>query len=102
MISGFTNPAVYLFDYAAMERGELRVAYSIPYSDLGSLTEEQRSVLARQDQPLEWGHTLEDQIGGQLAAGFLLAGFYEDIDPGSPLANRIPSYIATRALKPES
>jgi len=100
MLSGFTNPAVYLFDYAAMERGELRVAYSIPYSDLSSLTEEQRSVLARQDQPLEWGHTLEDQIGGQLAAGFLLAGFYEDVDPGSPLADRIPSYIATRAIKP--
>ena len=57
-------------------------------------------MLARQDQPLEWGHTLEDQIGGQLAAGFLLAGFYEDVDPGSPLADRIPSYIATRAIKP--
>ena len=100
MLSGFTNPVVYLFDFAALERGELRVAHSIPYSDLGSLTEEQRAELARQDQPLEFGHTLEDQVGGQLAAGFLLAGFYEDIDPGSPLADRIPSYIATRAIKP--
>ena len=29
-------------------------------------------------QPLEFGHTLEDQIGGQLEAGFVITGFYED------------------------
>jgi SAM-dependent methyltransferase len=100
MLAGFTNPVVYLFDFAASERGELRVAYRIPYSDIGSLAEEQLAEPSRQDQPLEFGHTLDDQIGGQLAAGFLLSGFYEDIDPGSPLADRIPTFIATRAIKP--
>ena len=52
--------------------------------------------------PLEFGHTLDDQIGGQLAAGFVLTGFYEDIDPDTILGQRIPSYIATKALKPRS
>jgi hypothetical protein len=32
----------------------------------------------------------------------VLAGFYEDIDPESVLGHFIPSYIATRALKPRS
>lgn len=101
LLSGVANPVVYVFEEAALERGQLRIAYSIPYSDLTSLSDDERRRFAERDEPLCFGHTLEDQIGGQLAAGFLLAGFYEDVDPGSPLARVIPSYIATRALKPE-
>lgn len=100
LLSGFTNPVAFLFDEAALERGELRVAYAIPYSDLASLSDEERRRFADRDEPLCFGHTLDDQIGGQLAAGFLLAGFYEDVDPDSPLARVIPAYIATRSLKP--
>ena len=33
------QPVAYLFDEAALERGEFRVAYSIPFSDLTSLPE---------------------------------------------------------------
>lgn len=99
LLAGFMNPVQYLFDDPALERGELRVAHRIPYSDLEGLTDAERERLAEQDTPLEFGHTLEDQIGGQLAAGFVLTGFYEDIDPESVLGGLIPSYIATRALK---
>ena len=42
----------------------------------------------------------DDLIGGQVAAGFALTGFYEDISPGTVLADYIPSFIATRAWKP--
>jgi hypothetical protein len=91
---------LYLFDESALDRGEFRVAYSIPYSDLTSLDDEQRKSLSERDEPLIFGHTLEDQIGGQVAAGFALSGFYEDVDPNSPLAVRIATFIATRATKP--
>ena len=100
LLAGFMNPVQYLFDDIALERGELRVAHRIPYSDLESPTEEERARLVEEGRPLEFGHTLGDQIGGQLAAGFVLAGFYEDIDPESVLGGYIPSYIATRGLKP--
>ena len=40
----------------------------------------------------------DDQIGGQLAVGFMLTGFYEDIDPDTILGKHIPSFIATRAV----
>ena len=49
---------------------------------------------------LEFSHTLEEQIGGQIAAGFAITGFYEDRDrPGgfNPLSEYMPTYIATRA-----
>ena len=100
LLAGFTNPLVYLFDETAMDQGELRVAYTIPYSDLTSLSEKERTRLVERDEPTCFGHTLDDQIGGQLAVGFLLTGFYEDSDPASVLSRYIPAYIATRALKP--
>lgn len=102
LLVGFMNPVQYLFDDSALERGEFRVIHRIPYSDLESLTDEERARLDEKDTPLEFGHTLDDQIGGQLAAGFVLTGLYEDIDPESVMGDYIPSYIATRALKPGS
>jgi SAM-dependent methyltransferase len=101
LLAGFVNPVQYIFDYEAMEtQGLLDVRYSIPYSDLTSLDPEQRQRYLDAGHPLEFGHTLEDQIGGQLEAGFLLAGLYEDLDPSSPLCKYLSTFIATRALKP--
>jgi SAM-dependent methyltransferase len=101
LLAGFMNPVHYIFDHDSMqEQGELVVRYSIPYSDLTSLGEEQRQKYLEQGWPLEFGHSLEDQIGGQLAAGFLLAGFYEDRDPDLLLSKYIPTFIASRAIKP--
>jgi SAM-dependent methyltransferase len=102
LLAGFMNPLHHLFDYLAMERGELRVVHRTPYSDLASLSDEERARLAAEDAPLEFGHTLEDQIGGQIAAGFVLTGFYEDSDPDYLLGRHIATYIATRATKPRS
>ncbi len=100
MISGFSNPVWYLFDYFAMEAGELKVAHRVPYSDVTDLNDAERAKFAELDEPLEFGHTLDDLIGGQIAAGFHLAGFFEDVNPNTLLARHIPTFLATRALKP--
>jgi SAM-dependent methyltransferase len=101
LLAGFVNPVQYIFDFEAMEtQGLLEVRYSIPYSDLTNLDPEQRQRYLDAGHPLEFGHSLEDQIGGQLAAGFLLTDFYEDLDPTSPLCKYISTFIATRAVKP--
>jgi SAM-dependent methyltransferase len=101
LLAGFVNPVQYLFDFEKMEKqGLLEVRYSIPYSDLNSMEPEQHQRYLDEGHPLEFGHSLEDQIGGQLNAGFLLAGFYEDVDPTSILCKYISTFIATRAIKP--
>ena len=53
------------------------------------------------EEPFEFGHSLEDQIGGQIAAGFVITGFYEDVFPPEKdvLSRYIPSFAATRATK---
>jgi len=100
LLAGFTNPALFVFDDAESEQGRLMARHAVPYSDLTSLTEEERRRYTDKGEPLVYGHTLEDQIGGQLDAGFVLTGFYEDRNPGHPLANLLPTSIATRAVKP--
>lgn len=104
LIAGFNNPVVNLFDYALIERtGKLEVKYALPYSDVEHLTEEEKRRYKEEGIPFEFSHTLEDQIGGQIAAGFVITGFYEDYDregENSPLRNYTPTYIATRAIKP--
>jgi SAM-dependent methyltransferase len=102
LLSGFTNPIMYLFDESNPDRQpNLNITNKIPYSDLLSLTSEQKEEYTKQGLPLEFGHTLEDQIGGQIKAGFIIDGFYEDkhIPKDHPIYDYISTFIATRARK---
>jgi SAM-dependent methyltransferase len=99
LLAGFNHPAFYIFDAAAAERGELVVRFPLPYSDLESLPEAERQTRLDAGWPLEWSHTLADLIGGQLDAGFVLTGFYEDRHSDHPLSRFMGTYMATRALK---
>lgn len=105
LLAGFMNPAEYIFDLHLLDTtGEFKVRFSLPYSDQEDLTEVERSATLGADAALEWAHTLDDQIGGQLAAGFVLTGFYESYRANkaeNPIANHLPSYIATRSEKPK-
>lgn len=102
LLSGFCNPIEYLFDLRALESGQLLVRHRIPYSDLTSIDEtERKELILDKGEPLAFGHTLTDQIQGQIAAGFWITGFYEDnTGGGGPLDKYIDTCIATRALKP--
>jgi SAM-dependent methyltransferase len=103
LLAGFSNPALYLFDYALADRtGVLQVKYTLPYSDVASLSAEEKQRYIEEGTPLEFSHTLEDQLGGQIEAGFVLTGFYEDAfedEEWDILGKYMNSYIATRAVK---
>jgi len=103
LLAGFANPVLYLFDDddAGTEQ-ELMVKRCIPYSDADSLSDRDQRRYRREGLPFEFGHTLEDQIGGQLRAGFVLLGLYEDghhLDDVA-ISHHIPTFIATRAMRP--
>ena len=101
LLAGFLNPVVYIFDLElADDTGEIRVSYSLPYSDATSRTEEELGRQMDRREPLEFSHTLEEQIGGQIEAGFLISGFYEDRHRDDPIAAFMPTFVATRAIKP--
>ncbi|MGN0903792.1 MAG: class I SAM-dependent methyltransferase [Alphaproteobacteria bacterium] len=101
LLSGFANPLIYIFDFREWdEKGRLSVRYKIPYADTEQLPPEDLERRRNAHEPLEFGHSLEEQIGGLLKAGFLLSGFYEDSAGGDLLDPYIDTFIATRALKP--
>lgn len=97
LIAGFNNPVTYVFDQGLKEQGVLQVKNKLPYSD--HTNDEARKYFTERKQPLEFSHTLEDQLGGQIDAGLALVGFFEDISPNDPLSYYFPPFIATRSRK---
>lgn len=102
LLAGFMNPMVYVFDAAAEERGELIVKHALPYADITHLPPDELDRRVARDHTVEFSHTLEAQIGGQLQAGFVLTHMFEDRDGGAPDTGRsayFPTCMATRAVK---
>ena len=101
LLAGFCLPVLFLVDEAKDDNGEIVVSYRIPYSDTEQLAPDLLTKKLELKQPLSFGHPLSDQLGGQLDAGLLLAGYYEDSwEPGmSAISDRIPCFAATLALK---
>lgn len=100
LLAGFNNPAMYIFDLEDERQDRLEVKYTLPYSEVESLNDEERARLLAAGRALEFSHTLEDQLGGQLDAGFRLTALYEDRHRGLRVAEFMPTYVATRAVKP--
>lgn len=77
--------------------GQLELENSIPYADIDHLDNEFIREIT-EAEGLCWGHPIENQIQGQISAGFAIIGFYEDI--GHWLFNDyINTSMATKAIK---
>jgi SAM-dependent methyltransferase len=99
LLTGFMNPDVFIFDMAVLdEREEFVVRHRIPFSTL-DLSAAERSH-AYGDGPIEYSHTLTEQIGDQLAAGFVLTHLVEAPHHADATARYLPGYIATRGVRP--
>lgn len=99
ILSGIVNPVLYIFDDQLMDKGEFKVCHKIPYSDLVSLSAEQRKAYLDDEEPFCFGHTLRDQIGGQIDAGLAITGMFEDCWSAWPISEYIPTFVATKATK---
>ncbi len=62
---------------------------------------DQMAMLKENDDGIQFSHTFDEQIGGQIKAGFAIIGAYEDFnnDPDA-ISDGIPAYWATKAIKP--
>ena len=101
LLTGFCDPILFAIDPDLEKQGIAQLKHTIPYSDVTSLSDDERRRYTDAGEPLCFGHTLEDQIGGQTAAGFVIAGYYGDKHRGDDLVSRfMPCFGATRAIKP--
>jgi SAM-dependent methyltransferase len=100
LLAGFINPSAFLFDDAAAKTGGvLLVRHRLPYADRSSLTTAEVDALVEAGEPLVFGHSLEDQIGGQTNAELIVTGLYEDTWPGQAISEFMAAMIATRAVR---
>ena len=98
LMTGLINPIIFQFDDKS-----LQLTYKQPFSDLYSLSKDKLEDLKNKNEPLVFGHSLTDQMGGQLEAGFIITAMYEDTwDVENKMDDFLPSFIATRAVKPHS
>lgn len=97
LMTGLINPISFQLDENSLE-----LIYKQPYSDIRSLPEEKLEELKNNYEAVVFGHSLSDQIGGQLDAGFILTNMYEDNWGGeNKMDEFLNAFIATRAIKPE-
>ena len=81
LLSGFMNPDFYLFDHWAIEDGgPLEVRFKLPYADLTHVDPATLEARMAEGEALEFSHSLDEQIGGQLAAGLVVAGLRRPLE----------------------
>jgi ubiquinone/menaquinone biosynthesis C-methylase UbiE len=95
LIAGMGNGLVYLFDN--VEKLPLVVVNKLPYNPLKN-PEQYKKINFEYDN-IQFSHSLEELIGGQLKAGLSITDLYEDYDNTGVLREYAPQYIATRAIK---
>ena len=92
-LGGYDLGINYLFD-----EGETEVKYALPFNPLKDPALYDLSM--KNDWGIQFSHTLEEQIGGQLKAGFTMTHLYEDTNGAGKLHElNVPSFIATRCVK---
>ena len=81
-----------------VDSDEKSIVNSLPFNPLKN--PEQMKQLQDEDAGVQFSHSLEEQIGGQLEAGFRLLSLYEDTNGEGRLHElRIPTFIAMRSMK---
>ncbi len=94
LLAGLDNGINYLFDDE-----ETMLTHSLPFDPVSdpALMEE----LQKTDSGVQFSHTFEEQVGGQLKAGLVLTHLFEDFNGEGRLHEmNIPTFVATRAVKP--
>ena len=78
LLYAFINPLAWSFDFIKAQAGIFELKYPVPYSDEKSLGIEEFQRFVYPEVPMEFGHSLTDQMGELMRAGFVLADMFED------------------------
>ncbi len=75
----------------------LKIEYALPFNPLRNL--EHRKLVDMGDA-YQFSHTYEEQVGGQLKAGFRLTDLFDDTNNTGVLSKyNVPTFVATRSIK---
>lgn len=93
LIAGMDNGINYIFDDE-----ETILTTQLPFNPLKDSGLYKKCM--NENIGIQFSHTIEEQIGGQLKAGFILTDLYEDTNGSGRLhLYNVPTFVATRAIK---
>lgn len=93
LLAGVDNGINYIFDNT-----ETTLAYRLPYNPLKDQSLYEEALHSRDG--IQFSHTMEEQVGGLLTAGFRLTHLFEDTNGEGKLHEYgIPTFLAMRAEK---
>jgi len=94
LLAGLDNGINYIFD-----EEESKIVHKLPFNPLKDKELYEKSM--KNNWGIQFSHTIEEQIGGQLKAGFILTDIYQDTNGyGNLHEHNVPTFYATRAIKP--
>jgi SAM-dependent methyltransferase len=100
LLTSVTNPILYIFDEKKVKKEKLRVKYTIPFSDLKSLSEKELKKRMKKYDTIEFSHTLHNLLGGLCRNGFSIISLYSDVSGCEILDSFVQDcYLAVRAKK---
>jgi Methylase involved in ubiquinone/menaquinone biosynthesis len=103
LLAGMENGIIYIFGEEYDENGDgdqLRVVNKLPFNPLKDKKLYDELMALDDGYNLIFSHSLEEQLGGQMKAGFALTNLTEARNPGSLISRYFPEYFSTRAVKP--
>lgn len=93
LIAGMDNGINYIFNDE-----ETVLTNKLPFNPLKD--SKLYKMCMDEDVGIQFSHTIEEQVGGQLKTGFILTDLYEDTNGVGRLHEyNIPAFVATRAIK---
>lgn len=93
LLAGLDNGINFIFDDE-----ETSLSYKLPFNPLKDKDQYEKSM--KNDWGIQFSHTIEEQIGGQLEAGFILTDIFQDTNDSGRLHDfNVPTFYATRAIK---
>lgn len=93
LLSGLDNGINFIVD-----NDESSIVNALPFDPTTDKKLYKKSI--QDNMGIQFSHTLKDQIGGQLEAGFVLKDLYEDTNGEGPLHTmNIPTFFATYCIK---
>ena len=103
LLSGMANEMGYLIEDndEAEQEMPLKITTELPWNPLKNPAHMPKNP---EKDSLQFSHGFEEQIGGQLKAGFVIVDAYEDFDgyDNSFTKLKIPTFWATKAVKPNN
>lgn len=99
LMMAFVKEEHFMFDPDFKKEDYLITRHALPFNPMKDLSEVEKKKKIDEGMPFAFSHTLTEQIGGLIKAGFEITDIFEDCDGGGLFDKYMNSYVAVRAIR---